>query len=33
MEIEMDDDMYDRDIYRTFLLEQKAKKNEFVKKK
>ena len=33
MEIEMDDDMYDRDIYRTFLQEQKAKKNEFVKKK
>ena len=33
MEIEMDDDMFDRDIYRTFLLEQKAKKNEFVKKK
>ena len=33
MEIEMDDDMYDRDIYITFLLEQKAKKNEFVKKK
>ena len=33
MEIELDDDMYDRDIYRTFLQEQKAKKNEFVKKK